>query len=111
MKPIDFLNKLGARPPAIKWAAGYNTLSEARNKCHLYDWLLWLEEYKASKEAWDKFYRGDWSSAALAACDFAENSLVHVPKGEDQPRKAIEAARRWVARKATKLADAAAMKP
>jgi hypothetical protein len=31
----------------------------------------------------------------LASCDCAELALVHVPDGEDRPRRAIETARAW----------------
>lgn len=31
----------------------------------------------------------------LAACDCAEQALIYVPKNEDRPRKAIQAARDW----------------
>jgi len=51
-------------------------------------WMLWLVERKG------------WATQAdyvALACEFAESVLHLVPAGEDRPRLAIEAARRWLA--------------
>jgi len=57
--------------------------------------------------------RGDWAlewlvkqgvdhrAVVLAACECARLALVHVPDGEERPRKAIEAAEAWARGEAT----------
>lgn len=69
-----------------------------------------VEVVSAPKTGWLAFWEGKKADAAslfkmcdavdrrrilLAACAVAEGSLMYVPAGEDRPRLAIEAARRW----------------
>ena len=77
------------------------------------DWLDTLPPETTPAEAWELCLRGDWllwiagavgvarALLVLCACDCAERVLHLVPAGEDRPRAAIEAARRWAAGEAT----------
>ena len=86
------LTYMGACGEAIafadKWAASGSpkTVWEA---CNRSDWMIWL----LSRKTVDL----DDPRLRLMACDFAESVLHLVPKGEDRPRKAIEAARAFCA--------------
>ena len=78
---------------------------ESNNACS--DAVIWIGK-RSLKQAWDECERADWMlwymcRAELATkrerihivCDCAATALKYVPKGEDRPREAIEAARRY----------------
>jgi len=89
------LHNLGACSDAVKWAHG-KTLHNVWNTCPRGDWLLWLVGRMADKKGWPTRQQ-----VVLAACDCAETTLKHVPRGEDRPRLAIKTARAWARGKAT----------
>ena len=78
------LIELSACREAVEWVAGRD-IQTAWNECERGDWLLWI----AARLEIDR------KLVVLAACDCAEQSLKHIPDGEDRPRLAIETARQW----------------
>lgn len=87
------LVRLGACGDAQEWAKG-KSLDRAWKTCKRSDWMIWLLARTTVDE--------DDSRFRLMACDFAEAVLHLVPKGEDRPRKAIEAARAYLAETITR---------
>jgi len=85
----NLLKKLHACNEARQWADGLD-LKTAWSTCERPDWLLWLTGTMADKERWPTR-----EQVILSACDCAEAALKYVPKNENRPRKAIEAARFW----------------
>ena len=83
------LAALNACEEAREWAKG-KSLAGALRACTRGDWMLWLLGMESDKPGW--LTR---PQVVLLACACAERTLKHVPKGEDRPRLAIEAARRW----------------
>ena len=83
----ELLKELNACKAAGEWAEG-KTLTEVWETCHRADWLLWLAVMMADKPGWPSR-----EQAILSTCDCAETALKFVPKGENRPRKAIQAAR------------------
>ena len=83
------LESLNACEEAREWAKG-KSLAGALRACKRADWMLWLLGMESDKLGW--LTR---PQVVLLACTCAERTLKHVPKGEDRPRLAIEAARRW----------------
>ncbi len=75
---------LAARPAGELHAATYYA-------CDRGDWLLWL----AARAGVDR------RLVVLAACDCAEEALVHVAAGEERPRRCIEVTRAWCRGEAT----------
>jgi len=74
-------------------------------RLHWDDVIIWLGD-RDSTQMWADCERPDvllmYAAAHVstqelvsAACDCAETALRYVPQGEDRPRVAIEAARRW----------------
>lgn len=59
--------------------------------CERGDWLIWL----AARAGVDR------RLVTLATCDCARTGLVHIPEGEDRPRRAIDVAEAWARGKAT----------
>lgn len=68
------------------------TLQDAWDRCDRADWMLWL----LGKEG-----MCDRRTLVLTACACARTALVHVPEGEQRPRKAIETAEAWARGDAT----------
>jgi hypothetical protein len=89
------LKSLGACADARTWAKGKN-FAEVWTTCERGNWLLWLCGRMIGKEGWPTRQQ-----VVLAACDCAELALVHVRKGEDRPRIAVETARKWARGEAT----------
>ena len=88
MNNKDLLKKLSdlrACREAVKWTNGMN-LKTAWNKCKRADWLIWFI---------CKMEIGTKQERIHAVCDCAATALMYVPKGEDRPRLAIEAARKY----------------
>lgn len=84
---LAHMRRLHACGDAIRWVESQDGSPYALwRRCDRGDWLLWL----VARAGVDR------RLVVLAACDCAETALVHVPAGEEQPRIAIEAARRWV---------------
>uniref|UniRef100_A0A6M3KQE0 Uncharacterized protein n=1 Tax=viral metagenome TaxID=1070528 RepID=A0A6M3KQE0_9ZZZZ len=79
------LKKLSACEEAVKWVDGFD-LKTAWDECERADWMLW---YMCMVELATKRER------IHIICDCAATALKYVPKGEDRPREAIEAARRY----------------
>ena len=88
MNNKDFVSKLknlSACSETIEWI-GDRDLKTAWNECEHADWMLWLA---------CKMEIGSRQERIHAICDCAETALTYVPKGEDRPRLAIEATRRY----------------
>jgi len=68
-------------------------LKQAWNNCERADWMLWLACKKEMFTIKDRTH---------AICDCAETALKYVPKGEERPRLAIEAARRYADKRTDK---------
>lgn len=83
------LKELNACDEDRKWAQG-KSLDEAFRTCHHADWMLWLLNKMSDKPGWL-----NRQQIVLLTCACVERALRYVPKGEDRPRLAIEAARRW----------------
>lgn len=79
---------MGACPEAIEWV-GTRTLKKAWAECQRGDWMLWLVHKNYGKPGWPKYRQ-----VVLCACEVAEQALRYVPKYDERPRLAIEAARR-----------------
>ena len=88
------LKRLGACSDARTWAKGQTDIAAAWATCDRGDWLLWI----AARVITDPAER---MLVVLAACDCAETALVHVPAGEDRPRKCIDTVRAWTRGEAT----------
>ena len=83
MKFKDKLIKLGTCEEAVKWV-GDKDFKKAWDTCDRGDWLIW---YIFRTEI------GTLRDRIHLLCDCVEPVLKYVPKGEDRPRLAIEAAR------------------
>ena len=80
---------------AVKWV-GRKSLTVAWRTCQRADWMMWLVSRVCTRRV-----------AVLCACECARTALRYVPKGEDRPRLAIEAAERWAADPSEANRDAA----
>ena len=88
MTNIDFrkkLSELSACQDAIDWVDNRD-FKTAWDDCERADWMLWL---MCKMEIATKRER------IHIICDCAATSLKYVPKGDDRPRLAIEAARNY----------------
>ena len=88
MKNEDLLNQLkqfSACEEAVTWTNGMD-LKTAWNKCERADWMLWYIFMAKIGTERDRIH---------IICDCAATALKYVPKGEDRPRLAIEAARNY----------------
>jgi hypothetical protein len=92
----EFLISREACLAAMNWL-GKRDSDQMWSECERPDWLLWWAGQVVSRQ-----------ELVLAACDCAETALHRVPEGEDRPRLAIDAARRWARGEVTvKEVDAA----
>ena len=89
------LQSYGACEEAVDWV-GERTQHEAWAECERADWMLWLLFTRAGEPGWPTI-----QTAYLCACDCAETALKYVPPGEDRPRLAIAARRKWCRGEAT----------
>jgi len=96
MKHIDKLNKLKACSEAVKWAKEMKNGQSAWDNCERGDWMLWLVGKMSGKPESVKRKK-----LVLCVCECARLALVHVPKGELRPLKAIETAEAWAKGDAT----------
>jgi hypothetical protein len=94
MELSTILIRTGACLDARIWAKTQPDLGTAWRECKRSDWMLWLIARTTLNQ--------DDPRLRLMACDFAEAALIYVPVGEDRPRQAIEVARRFAARDATR---------
>ena len=78
------LRSIRACEDARAWADGMDA-KIAWNTCERPDWLLWW----AKKDGETRY------NLVRCACACARTALQYVPKGEDRPRLAIEAAEQW----------------
>ena len=88
MNNIEFtakLKELSACPKAIEYV-GDMDFKAAWEKCIRADWMLWLI---------CKMEIGSREERIHIICDCAATTLKYVPEGEDRPRLAIEAARKY----------------
>ena len=84
---LTLLRKVNACSEAIEWIENDKlTLKQAWSKCKQPDWLIWFAA---------KTKMATHQEIVLVACDCAETALKYVPEGENRPRLAIEAARKW----------------
>ena len=81
----DQLVTLRACPDAVQWV-GKRTAKQAWAECERANWLIW----------WLGKIGLPQTRLVKLACLCARTTLKYVPKGEDKPRKAIEAAEAWV---------------
>jgi len=96
---LKLLTKIDACPEAVDWIKKDKlTLKQAWDKCERADWLIWFAA---------KTNMASHQETVLVACDCAETVLKYVPKDEDRPRLAIEAARKWALNPVAYAADAA----
>ena len=79
------LQQMDACQEAIDWVDG-RSLRKCWQVADRSDWMLWLVDKLGICKA----------EQHELACDFAERALKYVPKGEDRPRLAIEAKRKWL---------------
>ena len=79
------LRRLGACPGAIEWV-GDREFDKAWTSCENICWMFWLA----------KKLRVDPKLLVQIACRCARLVLHLVPKGEERPREAIEAAEGWL---------------
>jgi len=77
------LKRMKACQEAVKWV-GDRDLAAAWAECERADWMLWYAAWKAPR-----------TLVVRAACACARTALRFVPDGEDRPRLAIRAAKRW----------------
>ena len=82
---LSLMKSLGACSEAVKWFKSQSSVEEAWTNCNHTDWLIWI----AGRLGIDK------KILVLLACECAESVLEYIPKGEERPRLAIEAARGW----------------
>ena len=88
MNNVEFvakLKELNACSEAVEFV-GDKDFKTAWNKCVWADWMLWLI---------CKMEIGTREERIHIICDCAATALKYVPKGEDRPRLAIEAARKY----------------
>ena len=84
---VKDLKVIGACSDAVEFVVKNKySLKEVWNKCERADWMLW---FACKKEMFTRAER------IHAICDCAATALKYVPKGEDKPRLAIEAARTY----------------
>jgi len=90
MEHKDFvlrLRELKACPEAIDFVAQHRySFKEAGETCERADWMLWYIFRAGMGTKRDRIH---------LVCDCASTALKYVPKGEDRPRKAIEATRKY----------------
>ena len=79
------LKELSACPEAVEFV-GDKDFKTAWKKCVRADWMLWLI---------CKMEIGTRQERIHIICDCAATALKYVPKGENRPRLAIEAARKY----------------
>ena len=96
MKHIDKLNKLDACNEAVREAKKFKSGQAAWDNSARGDWMLWLVGRISGKPESAKRKK-----LVLCACECARLALVHVPKGENRPLKAIETAEAWARGEAT----------
>jgi len=96
MKHIDKLNKLSACGSAVREASKFNSGQKAWDNSVRGDWMLWLVGKTSGKPESKKRKK-----LVLCACECARLALIHVPKGELRPLKAIETAEAWTRGEAT----------
>jgi hypothetical protein len=98
MDTAEFVKKLkflGACDEAREWVATQPDAATAWEACPRADWLVWL---LGALHVRGYILR---QTLVFAACACADTALPHLPAGEDRPRLAIEAARRWARGEAT----------
>ena len=82
-----------------EWAENHGgLLQDLWRDCERGDWMLWL----AAKAGVDR------RTVVKAACACARTALVHVPAGEERPRRALELAEAWTRGQAKRAAVRAA---
>ncbi len=82
---IAKLQELDACGDAVKWV-GDRDLKTAWEQCERVDWMLWLAY---------KLELGTRAERIHVTCDCAETALQYVSAGEERPRLAILAARKY----------------
>ena len=92
---LRILEAFEACDEARDWVATQPDAATAWAACPRGNWLVWLLGELHVRGA---LYR---QTLVLAACACAETALCHVAAGDDRPRLAIEAARRWARGEAT----------
>lgn len=88
MKPSEFFE---LRPNACRsgkiFANQFQTMREVWENCERQDWLFWIIRNYAPIEK---------KQSVLLAIKFAESCLDKIPKEEQLPRLAVEAAKAWL---------------
>lgn len=78
---------------ALVWMDG-KSVRECWQTCEIGEWMMWALD----KSGYDR------KKLLLLACRLAKRALKYVPKGENRPRLAIEAAEGWVEGRVTAAA-------
>lgn len=86
---LAMLEKMGACGEIVEFV-GEMDLSAAWNACERSDWMLRFLAENAGTPGWPTM-----PEVIGLTCDCVESSLRHVSSGDDVPRLAIAAARRW----------------
>jgi len=98
MKTVDFCIKYAPCRDGRKFALQFETMNEVWQACLRPDWLFWILEKHSPLEK---------EQSVRLSIAFAESCLCNVPKGEDRPRLAVEAAKAWLANPCEETASAA----
>lgn len=92
---IDVAAQLNTAPGRaqefVTWARRFNSPAIAWRNCERPDWMLALCSHMVGKDGWPTRQQ-----VVLAACECAATVLEIIPTGEERPRQAVKAARRWV---------------
>jgi hypothetical protein len=96
----NFMKLHGACTAGFKWAMTQATMADVFDNCERGDWLMWVLQ---RHDALDK------TTSVKLACEFALRALPNYEAkyNRAEPRKAIEAALRWLENQTEENASAA----
>jgi hypothetical protein len=87
MKPQEFCSTYCACSEGARFALQFQTMEEVWNYCERPDWMFWiLDKHKPLEK----------EQSVRLAIAFAESVIQYVPKNEDRPARAIQAAKNWI---------------
>ena len=90
MNTTEFCNKYSPNEmceEGREFALSHETMSQVWDACEEPEWLFWMLEKCKPLEK---------EQSVRLSIAFAEKCLVNIPKGENRPKLAIEAARAWI---------------
>lgn len=85
----ELLKKTDACIDAVQFCKG-KSLAKAWAACERGDWMLWILCKMQNEKGW-----ADTRLIVRLAAMCARRALIHIPKGEDRPRLAVEATIAW----------------